>query len=49
MHNAHGIGRLIDFKVHFDYIEALFYNRKINRYVLYVINKETRQEDFSQV
>ena len=28
--DAHGIGRLLNFQAHFDYIKLLLYNRKIN-------------------
>ena len=31
-------------KLNFDYFESLFYNRKINRYGVYVFKKERRQE-----
>ena len=47
MLNARGIEHLINFQVHFDCIEALFYNRKINIYGIYVLNKEIRKECFS--
>ena len=47
--NAHGIEYLIIFKFHFDCIEALFFNKKINRSRLYPINKEKQQEGFVQV
>ena len=49
MLNAHCIERLINFKVNFDYIEARFNNRKINRYGVYFIKKEIWQECFVQV
>ena len=47
--NAHGIECLIIFKFHFDCIEALFFNKKINRSRLYLIKKEKQQEGFVQV
>ena len=37
---------LIKFQVNFDYIEALFINRKTNIYGVYVVNKEIKQEGF---
>ena len=40
---------LLTLKLKSDYIEALFYNIKINRYGVYVVKKETSQEDFVQV
>ena len=45
--DAHVIERLINFQVQFDYIEALFYYRKIHIYGVYLVSKETQQEIFS--
>ena len=42
MLNAHDMERLINFQVKVEYIEALFYVRKTNRYGVHVVKKETR-------
>ena len=48
MLDAHGMEHLINFQFHFDYIEALFYNRKITRYQVYVTKKETQKQGFTK-
>ena len=37
--DANGMERLIISQIYFYYIEALFYNRRMNIYGVYVINK----------
>ena len=48
MLDAHGIERLINFQVNFYYIKALFNNRRINIYGVYILKKETSQKDFNR-
>ena len=37
------------FKFYFDWTDIIYYKRKINSDGVYVVKKETREEDFVQV